>query len=143
MLRCFWRSRLSARGYACVDCGGQGSDPRSQQTRVAGAWPYRWRWGLKCLALSYCKTFIGLSLSEKRLTMIGPCKTNCDLRRKERFNKGARAIIHRYCLLPVLSGGGLNCLVTSFESFGVCRFTAATILCTRRERFRRRTPPLI
>jgi hypothetical protein len=62
----------------------------------------------------------------KRLR-IGPCKGGFYLRRKETFNKGARAIIHRNCLLPVLSGGGLKFLVTSFERFGVCRFTAAAI----------------
>ena len=59
--------------------------------------------------------------------MSGPCKTSCDLRRKERFNKGTRAIIHSKCLLPVLSDGGLKFLVTPFECFGVCRFTAAAI----------------
>ena len=50
-----------------------------------------------------------------------------NLRRKERFNKGARAIIHSNCLLPVLSDGGLKFLVTSFECFGGCRFNAAAI----------------
>ena len=50
-----------------------------------------------------------------------------NLRRKERFNKGARAIIHSNCLLPVLSDGGVKFLVTSFECFGVCSFTAAEI----------------
>ena len=57
----------------------------------------------------------------------GPCERRFNLRQEERFNKGARAIIHSNCLLPVLSDGGLKFLVTSFECFGVCRFTAAAI----------------
>ena len=65
-----------------------------------------------------------------------------NLRRKERFNKGARAIIHSNCLLPVLSDGGLKFLVTSFECFSACRFTVAAMLRTRRERFHRRRPSL-
>ena len=48
-----------------------------------------------------------------------------NLRRKVRFDKSARVIIHSNCLLPVLSDGGLKFLVTSFECFGVRRFTAA------------------
>jgi hypothetical protein len=54
-------------------------------------------------------------------------KDDFNLRLKETFNKGARAIIHSNCLLPVLSDGGLKFLVTSFERFGVCRFTATAI----------------
>jgi hypothetical protein len=67
--------------------------------------------------------------SEKRQRMCssGPCERRFNLRRKERFNKGARAIIHSNCLLPVLSDGGLKFLVTSFECFGGCRFNAAAI----------------
>jgi hypothetical protein len=65
-----------------------------------------------------------------------------NLRRKERFNKGARAIIHSNCLLPVLSDGGSKFLVTSFECFGACRFTVAAKLRTRRESFHRRRPSL-
>jgi hypothetical protein len=57
--------------------------------------------------------------------MIVPAQTNCDLRRKERFNKSPRVIIHNNCLLPALSGGELKFLVTSFECFCVYRFTAA------------------
>ena len=41
--------------------------------------------------------------------------------------RGFARIIHSNCLLPVLSDGGLKFLVTSFECFGVCRFTAAAI----------------
>jgi hypothetical protein len=67
--------------------------------------------------------------SEKRRRMCscGPCERRFNLRREERFNKGARAIIHSNCLLPVLSDGGLKFLVTTFECFGVCLFTAAAI----------------
>jgi hypothetical protein len=55
----------------------------------------------------------------------GPCERRFDLRQTGRFNKSARAIIHSYCLLPVPSGRGLKFLVTSFECFAACRFTAA------------------
>jgi hypothetical protein len=58
----------------------------------------------------------------------GPCERQFNLRREERFDKSARAIIHSNCLLPVLSDGGLKFLVTSFECFGVCRFTVAAML---------------
>jgi hypothetical protein len=57
----------------------------------------------------------------------GPCERRINLRRKERFSKSARAIIQSNCLLPALSDGGLKLLVTSFECFGVCRFTVAAI----------------
>jgi hypothetical protein len=63
-------------------------------------------------------------LARKRLGY-GSFSDRSHLRREERFNKGARVIIHSNCLLPVLSDGGLKFLVTSFECFGVCRFTAA------------------
>ena len=56
-----------------------------------------------------------------------------NLRRKERFNKGARAIIHSNCLLPVLSDGGLKFLVTSFECFGVCLLLQQRLLCPPRK----------
>ena len=70
--------------------------------------------------------------------MIGPCKTNCDLRRKERFNKSPRVIVHSNCLLPVLSGGELKFLVTSFECFAA--LLRRCMLSTLRERFHRRRP---
>jgi hypothetical protein len=65
-----------------------------------------------------------------------------NLRRKERFNKGARAIIHSNCLLPVLSDGGLKFLVTSFECFAYVALLRRRLLCTRRERLHRRRPSL-
>jgi hypothetical protein len=63
----------------------------------------------------------------------GPCERRFNLRRKERFNKGARAIIHSNCLLPVLSDGGLKFLVTSFECFGVRLLLQRRLLCPRRK----------
>jgi len=55
----------------------------------------------------------------------GSFSDRSNLRREERFNKGARAIIHSNCLLPVLSDGGLKFLVTSFEHRERCRGKAA------------------
>jgi hypothetical protein len=98
--------------------------------------------GIEVFSFGILQVHIRLSLSEKAQDD-RPCKTNCNLREKERFNKGARTIIHSSCLLPVLSDGGLNFLVTSFECFGVCRFTAAAIAVHPARKIHRRRPPLI
>jgi hypothetical protein len=47
----------------------------------------------------------------------GPCERRFNLRRKERFNKGARAIIHSNCLLPVLSDGWIEIPCYLFRMF--------------------------
>ena len=73
----------------------------------------------------------------------GPCERQFNLGREERFNKSARAIIHRNCLLPVLSEGSHEIPCYLFRMFCVCRLTVAAMLRTRRERFHPRRPPLI
>jgi hypothetical protein len=78
---------------------------------------------------------------KQRMCSSGPCERRFDLRQTGRFNKSARAIIHSNCLLPVLSGGGLKFLVTSFEcSFAYVALPRRRMLNTARERFDRRRP---
>ena len=48
---------------------------------------------------------------------IGLLHSGFNLSRKERFNKGARAIIHRNCLLPVLSDGWIEMPCYLFRMF--------------------------
>jgi len=47
----------------------------------------------------------------------GPCERRFNLRLKETFNKGARAIIHSNCLLPVLSDGWIEIPCYLFRMF--------------------------
>jgi hypothetical protein len=47
----------------------------------------------------------------------GPCERRVNLRRTERFDKGARAIIHSNCLLPVLSDGWIEIPCYLFRMF--------------------------
>ena len=75
---------------------------------------------------------------KQRMCSSGPCERRFDLRQTGRFNKSARAIIHSNCLLPVLSGGDLKFLVTSFECLAHVALLQRRMLCTRRERFYRR-----
>jgi len=44
----------------------------------------------------------------QRMCSSGPCERQFNLLREERFNKGARATIHRDRLLPVLSDGWIE-----------------------------------
>jgi hypothetical protein len=47
----------------------------------------------------------------------GPCERQFNLRREERFDKSARAIIHSNCLLPVLSEGSIEIPCYLFRMF--------------------------
>ena len=60
----------------------------------------------------------------------GPCERQFNLRREERFNKSACAIIHSNCLLPVLSEGSIEIPCYLFRMFCVWRFTVAAMLRT-------------
>jgi hypothetical protein len=55
-------------------------------------------------------------LARKRLGY-GSFSDRSNLRREERFNKGARVIIHSNCLLPVLSDGWIEISCYLFRMF--------------------------